>query len=259
MSRLKIGRSAGSDIVINHDTVSRTHAEIESLGGGRYLLNDLGSTSGTQAFIAGNWVPARNIEVDENTRVALGDHETTVAALLGAAPGNVATRPPKAVSPLPRPPVVSEAGETAAAVTPRGPGAAARPKLGSKSGTTFWLFAAGGAALLLVVIALVLALVLDGGSTSNMSGSTVAGGPERERFIAACRKAAKSMPPNCACVADLILAEFSGRDRELFLKILEAGRAADPQQILTSQSPMDAARFMEKFLRFAPKLERCAR
>ena len=44
--RLLIGKAGGSDVVLAHQTVSRTHCEIVREGRG-YLLRDLGSTNGT--------------------------------------------------------------------------------------------------------------------------------------------------------------------------------------------------------------------
>jgi hypothetical protein len=269
MATLKVGRSAESDIVVQHQSVSRTHAEIEILGGGRYRINDLGSTSGTEALVAGKWVAAQNLEVEGQTPVALGEHETTVDALLRAARDNVATQPPPRRTPPPAPPVRSEAEETVAAipgkVQPAAPAVRKQPLAGDR--TRFWLMVGGGAALFIVLVALVLALVLDDGTTSSLSGSASPGstrataGPERERLIAACRKT--SGPGlDCACMADLIIADFSGRERELFIRLLEEGIGPNPeraQRMLSQLPPMDAARFMEKFIRLGPKLEKCGR
>src|SRR5687768_402718 len=169
MSRLKIGRSASSDIVVQHQTVSRTHAEIEILGGGRYLLNDLDSTSGTEAWIDGKWVPARDLEVDGHTRVSLGDHETTIDALLKAARDNLSTKPPRSIAPVPRPPVRTEFDETApgAAAKPRARAAAVKPIAGAR--TRFWLLVGGAAAFVVILIAIALVLVLQGTETSPVS------------------------------------------------------------------------------------------
>lgn len=43
---LRIGRDPASGLRLNHETVSRVHAEL-SRQGGRWLLRDLGSTNGT--------------------------------------------------------------------------------------------------------------------------------------------------------------------------------------------------------------------
>ncbi|MFD9812809.1 FHA domain-containing protein [Streptomyces sp. NPDC059080] len=43
---LSIGRAPGAGLRLNHETVSRTHAELRSEGSG-WMLRDLGSTNGT--------------------------------------------------------------------------------------------------------------------------------------------------------------------------------------------------------------------
>ncbi|GAA3178268.1 MULTISPECIES: DUF1707 and FHA domain-containing protein [Streptomyces] len=43
---LTIGRAPGAGLRLNHETVSRTHAELRSEGSG-WMLRDLGSTNGT--------------------------------------------------------------------------------------------------------------------------------------------------------------------------------------------------------------------
>jgi hypothetical protein len=60
---LVLGRSRHCDVVLNHDTVSRTHAEIRREGGG-WSVRDLGSCNGT-------WLDGRRVEGAE--RVGRGD------------------------------------------------------------------------------------------------------------------------------------------------------------------------------------------
>jgi hypothetical protein len=60
--RLRVGRAAESDLVLAHGSVSRRHAELESLADGTWRLADLGSKNGT--FVDGARV--------SNTSIARG-------------------------------------------------------------------------------------------------------------------------------------------------------------------------------------------
>ncbi len=40
MAKIRIGRSSSNDVVLTDTTVSRSHAEIEDIGGGLYRLTD---------------------------------------------------------------------------------------------------------------------------------------------------------------------------------------------------------------------------
>jgi predicted component of type VI protein secretion system len=69
-----IGRDSGSDIVINDPEVSRKHAHLFSQQGG-YILEDLGSTNGTQVD-GNNLTSPHYLVVGEKIR--LGDHVTLI-------------------------------------------------------------------------------------------------------------------------------------------------------------------------------------
>lgn len=60
---VRIGRSRGSDVVLGHEQVSGTHAELVEQDAGR-LVRDLGSTNGTmlngQPLVAGAWAVLRD-------------------------------------------------------------------------------------------------------------------------------------------------------------------------------------------------------
>ena len=66
---IRIGRSAENDIVVNDLGVSRHHAELRDIGGGRYELIDLGSRNGT--FV--NGARAARATVTELDIVAVGN------------------------------------------------------------------------------------------------------------------------------------------------------------------------------------------
>jgi len=80
--RRKIGRSGACDIVVDHPSVNRIHASVEERGPGRYLIEDLGSSSGTKIRGLLSWKNITSKEVAGDMRIRLGDFETTVNELL---------------------------------------------------------------------------------------------------------------------------------------------------------------------------------
>ena len=65
--QLTVGRDATNEIVINDSEISRRHARL-TFQGGKYVLEDLGSTNGT--FVNGQ--PVRRVALTDGTRVTLG-------------------------------------------------------------------------------------------------------------------------------------------------------------------------------------------
>lgn len=63
-----IGRSKDCDIVLDHETVSRVHARVKSLGNGRFLIQDNGSLNGTFK----NGVRIKKAEVSFNDKIFIG-------------------------------------------------------------------------------------------------------------------------------------------------------------------------------------------
>jgi ABC transport system ATP-binding/permease protein len=68
-TRLIIGRSPDSDILLSHPTISRRHAQLERLPDGRLLLTDLDSSNGV--FVDGQRQEAGRI-IKERERVGIG-------------------------------------------------------------------------------------------------------------------------------------------------------------------------------------------
>jgi hypothetical protein len=100
--RLVVGRDEGSDLRIEHEKVSRSHAAFELLPGGGWQLMDLGSTNGT--FVNGEQLaPQTPRALAGGEQIRIG--ETTIlvsAAEPGrAAPTVVAGAPPTRVSGAP--------------------------------------------------------------------------------------------------------------------------------------------------------------
>jgi uncharacterized membrane protein len=82
MGRYRIGRADTNDIVLADATVSREHAELVELGGGRFQIRDLGSTYGVSIWQGEGWQKVAEIELRHDSRLRIGDHKTTVADLL---------------------------------------------------------------------------------------------------------------------------------------------------------------------------------
>lgn len=86
MRHVTIGRSRQNDIIIEEPLVSRRHAELRELGGGRYKMVDLGSTHGTHIDRDGIWNRVTVAEVTPGNRVRFGSHTRSIASLIDAAP-----------------------------------------------------------------------------------------------------------------------------------------------------------------------------
>ena len=82
MARYRIGRADTNDIVLSESSISREHAELVELGGGRFRLVDLGSSSGTSVWQGQDWETVTEIEVRHDTPFRLGEFQTTAAELL---------------------------------------------------------------------------------------------------------------------------------------------------------------------------------
>jgi len=95
-----IGRSPDSDIVIEHPSVSSSHAELVVTADGRYYLNDCNSSGGTAFRKSSNdpWEKTRQGYVGKTDALLLGSHVTSVQELLTAikefkGKGNVVSEP----------------------------------------------------------------------------------------------------------------------------------------------------------------------
>ena len=86
--RIRIGRGRRMDVTLQAATVSRRHAELDVAGSraNRHVLRDCNSANGTRVFREGRWQRVRRDVVQPSDRVRFGDFETTIAALLEAAP-----------------------------------------------------------------------------------------------------------------------------------------------------------------------------
>jgi len=102
MRRYRIGRAETNDIVLREPSVSREHAELFKVGGGLYVLRDLGSSYGTSVRHGSDWGLITAGDVRADTPIRIGEYETTAAdlmhrAVVSAAQGGKASAaaPPK--------------------------------------------------------------------------------------------------------------------------------------------------------------------
>lgn len=77
-----IGRSGDSDLVLDHISVSRVHANIEVTEEGYLAVNDCHSSNGTFLHRNGRWIQARKIILGSQDRVRFGDREVPLEELI---------------------------------------------------------------------------------------------------------------------------------------------------------------------------------
>lgn len=82
MQTLSIGRSATNDIVVDHRTVSRKHAEIDVLDDGMYHIRDNNSANGTYVKIENTFHRSAEARVGEADIVRFGSFESSVTNLI---------------------------------------------------------------------------------------------------------------------------------------------------------------------------------
>ena len=97
MAKIRIGRRSRNEIVIKDDSVSRSHAEIEGIGGGRYRLTDVGSSSGTFVKKGDKWTKITSTEVGPDAVIRFGEAEVNISDIVS---GNLVTVEPRAASGL---------------------------------------------------------------------------------------------------------------------------------------------------------------
>ncbi|MEJ2120071.1 MAG: FHA domain-containing protein [Alphaproteobacteria bacterium] len=83
-ARLSIGRGSGNDIVVDHASVSRKHAEMLRNEDGSFDIFDHASSVGTFALHEGRWVQFEHATVGPDETIRLGEFETTANMLMSA-------------------------------------------------------------------------------------------------------------------------------------------------------------------------------
>lgn len=89
MSRLRtyiVGRERGCDVWLDDASVSRHHAEVVRLSGGRLYVTDRATTNGTFVFDGNDWRRIRQAFLKAGGRVRFGDVEMSAGRLDDSCP-----------------------------------------------------------------------------------------------------------------------------------------------------------------------------
>ena len=117
MSRIRcftVGRDPSVSVVLQHETVSRVHAELIPVAGGQVFVTDCASTGGTFIEEGGRWQKITQAFADAKGRLKFGKMEVGVERLLadiarlavssgegsGAAAGDASASAPEKSKPL---------------------------------------------------------------------------------------------------------------------------------------------------------------
>ena len=242
MATIRIGRSSSNEFVLDDATVSRSHAEIEDIGGGLYRLTDVGSSAGTFLKQGGAWSQITSAEVGPDALLRFGEAEVSLSDIINIDPATVA---PASGSGL------GQRAEKGAAEISRqnapgaGGGGASAPGGGGWSSLSpnykIGIIVGGGVFVLLIVVALVLSLAGgDGGPTAG-GGRITGGGPAtgggattggtsgnaakarlEQVMMASCTKRGRNETV-CRCVAKNIVAGISDADAEAIVGAQRGG------------------------------------
>ena len=120
-----VGRDGECDVRLDDQSVSRRHAEIVRVKGGRFHVADCATTNGTYVLAGREWRTIRQAVVEPTDRLRFGEFEMTVGRLddlcpaeaahraAGGAADDDAARPAAAAAPGPieRPEFDPETGE----------------------------------------------------------------------------------------------------------------------------------------------------
>lgn len=98
----RIGRSSGADIQINHDSVSRVHAELLVTPSGSYYLTDCASSGGSYVARNGEWRRIRQEFINPTDAILLGNYQTTAPALIALAAPRESSKSTLPVGPVRR-------------------------------------------------------------------------------------------------------------------------------------------------------------
>ena len=77
-----IGRASECNLVVDHESVSRLHANIEVTEEGYLAVQDALSSNGTFLHRNGRWIRARKVILGSQDRIRFGDHEVPLGHLI---------------------------------------------------------------------------------------------------------------------------------------------------------------------------------
>jgi hypothetical protein len=256
MARYSIGRSRDNDIVLTDTTISRQHAEIEDLGGGRFVVRDVGSSRGTLVQQGGEWQDVTETEVSADQPIVLGEFETSVSGLMKEAGIALPSTADASASAAPASSSASGGASSpaaSAASAPASGGGQAASGAGLSPGAKWALIGGGIFLVVAIVTAVVLVLVLGdgkggglantGGGTSVGTGGSGGGGGSGgsgnaldSRFVSACTNSGNANKTQCSCMAGVARKQLSSKEFELFTLSLEARRDATKRTELRNRA-----------------------
>jgi pSer/pThr/pTyr-binding forkhead associated (FHA) protein len=77
-----IGRASECNLVVDHESVSRIHANIEVTGEGYLAVQDARSSNGTFLHRNGRWIRTRKVILGSQDRIRFGVHEVPLDRLI---------------------------------------------------------------------------------------------------------------------------------------------------------------------------------
>ena len=241
MAKIRIGRSSSNDVVLKDNTVSRSHAEIEDIGGGLYRLTDVGSSAGTFLKQGDTWSQITSADIGSDAVVRFGEAEVRLSDIVTSDPATVAPRAAGGGSGL------GQRAEKGAAEQSRKNVVAGGARAGASSGGGWsglspnykiGIIVGGGVFALLIVVALVLSLaggeggttaggrsITGGGATGGSASGSAAKARLEQVMLTSCTKRGRNQDV-CRCVAKNIVAGIS--DSEAAAIVNAQNRGAKP-------------------------------
>jgi len=259
MAKIRVGRSSSNEVVLKDTTVSRSHAEIEEIGGGQYRVTDVGSSAGTFLKKGDTWSQITSAEVGANAEVRFGEAEVKLSDIISSDP---ATEAPRAASGLGQ---RAEKGAVEQSRQGAGGGGAGAGQAGGggagggsgASGGGGWsnlppnykigVIVGGGVFALLIVVAIIIGMlggeggttagggtitggrttVGGGGSTgTGTTGGSVSGNAAKARLEIVMKTSCTKRGRNdkvCRCIAKNIVAGISDSDAEAIVNAQRGG------------------------------------
>ena len=92
MKMKTLGRGADCNIVLDHESVSRTHAQIRITDEGYLAVQDLNSGNGTFLHRNGQWIRIKKVVLGTQDRIRFGEKELDLEKLVAALGGRQKVR-----------------------------------------------------------------------------------------------------------------------------------------------------------------------
>ena len=99
-----VGRDVGCDVRLDDTSVSRRHAEVLLVSGGRLYVTDRATTNGTFVLDGTDWRAVRQSYVKPDGRIRFGDVEMSTGRLMALLPRDDSHRSPGDGDARPTPP-----------------------------------------------------------------------------------------------------------------------------------------------------------